>query len=133
MKRKMDTFPSKNDPVLAYIGSMNPVKRDAARIALSKFFETVSVEGHAVKTCIPAQPFHDDTLSGAKERARALYRKFNGQDKKADFYIGLEGGITQKDESWFCIRRNPILSTAGAIPETGFPRGSRSRSIWLIQ
>lgn len=74
------------------VGTSNSLKVQAVKEAFSKAFrEKVEVEGYSVKSGVPAQPFNDDVFMGAINRAKACIEK-----GKADFYVGIEGGITEK-------------------------------------
>jgi inosine/xanthosine triphosphatase len=69
------------------VGSTNPVKVQAVKEAFSRFFKGVEVVGRKVDSGVPDQPFGDDTFRGARNRAYALMKD------RADFYVGLEGGV----------------------------------------
>lgn len=70
------------------VGSKNNVKVQAAKEAFSKYFEDLEVEGLEVDSGVPKQPVGKETFEGAKNRVKNLQKK-----GKADFYIGIEGGI----------------------------------------
>lgn len=76
------------------VGSTNPVKVGAVREVFRKIYgEKVRVEGVEVKSGVGEQPMsEDETVRGAKNRARAVMRKT--QDK-VDFGVGLEGGVVE--------------------------------------
>jgi len=89
------------------VGSTNPVKVQAVKEAFSKFFEDVEVKGRKVNSGVPDQPFDDDTFKGARNRARAL------MDEEADFYVGLEGGVTELLGRTFTFGAFCIIDRAG--------------------
>jgi inosine/xanthosine triphosphatase len=71
------------------VGSRNPVKIAAARAVLRSAFAAAEVEGVAVASGVPDQPFGDtETIAGARTRARAARAALD-----ADFGVGLEGGV----------------------------------------
>jgi inosine/xanthosine triphosphatase len=75
------------------VGSGNPVKRDAVQAALSE----ATVESVAVESGVSEQPWGDETIQGARNRAeRAL-----GDDH--DLAVGLEGGVAEQDAGLFLI------------------------------
>jgi inosine/xanthosine triphosphatase len=67
------------------VGSKNPTKIEGARMAFEQFFGKVEVESVEVKT--KAQPFDDETILGAIERALKSY------SDKFDFSVGIEAGL----------------------------------------
>lgn len=74
------------------VGTSNTLKVQAVKEAFSiAFRDEVKVEGCQVESGVPAQPFDDKVFVGAINRARACTKKGN-----ADFYVGIEGGITEK-------------------------------------
>jgi non-canonical (house-cleaning) NTP pyrophosphatase len=84
------------------VGSGNPVKRDAVQAALSE----ATVESVAVESGVSEQPWGDETIQGARNRAeRAL-----GDDH--DLAVGLEGGVAEQDAGLFLImwRRRPTAT-----------------------
>jgi inosine/xanthosine triphosphatase len=75
------------------VASTNPVKLKAAEAGFMAMFpgEEVAVSGVSVTVSVPAQPLGDaETLRGATERAR------NARSARpdADFWVGIEGGVT---------------------------------------
>lgn len=77
------------------VGSTNPTKINAARIAFEKVFpqETIEVIGVTVDSGIPNQPMnHQQTIQGAINRAKAALEK-----TQADFGVGEEGGMQRFD------------------------------------
>ena len=77
--------------VRVLIGSANPVKLAATEEAFGRYYESVEVEGVGVPSGVPDQPFGDETLRGAANRARALRSLERAAD--ADFFVGIEGGV----------------------------------------
>ncbi len=73
------------------VGSTNPVKIAAVRAVLARVSESASVEGIAVESGVPAQPFGDtETQTGARQRANAALRAVGGT-----MGVGLEGGVVE--------------------------------------
>lgn len=78
------------------VASTNPVKLAAAEAGFKAMFpgEEVAVSGVAVTVSVPAQPLGDaETLQGATERA------VNARSARpeADYWIGIEGGVSDID------------------------------------
>lgn len=74
------------------VGSANPVKIAAVRAILTQVAPTVTVEGLAVASGVPEQPFGDEqTQAGARQRALAALEA----TPHATLGVGLEGGVVE--------------------------------------
>ena len=74
------------------VGSKNPVKANAIRLAFQRIFpqHDFDTESYAAPSGVSDQPTSDDeTLSGACNRMRAVRQA----RPDADFWVGIEGGI----------------------------------------
>jgi len=70
------------------VGSTNPVKVAAAQAVFSRFSRDLSVEGQAIPSGVPDQPWGDaETRQGALNRARAMLTA------EAAYGVGFEGGL----------------------------------------
>lgn len=81
------------------IGSTNPVKIEAVRLAAQAVFsarerdEAIETQGFAVASGVSAQPFSDqETRQGAMNRAVAVLAK----DETVELALGLEGGVYEE-------------------------------------
>ncbi len=92
------------------VGSTNPVKVNATKIAFQKYFKDVEVEGLKVKSDVSNQPFNEETFIGAENRAKALKEIAKSENKYADFYVGIEGGVIKLYNKWFAFGVTCILS-----------------------
>ena len=71
------------------VGSTNPVKVGAVRAVVQRLAPAAQVEGHAVPSGVPDQPWGDDeTIRGAMARARAA-----SAIGDAELGVGIEGGV----------------------------------------
>lgn len=71
------------------VGSTNPVKIGAVRAILAPLAPDSSIEGVAVASTVPDQPFGDDeTIRGALARATAARAALG-----AELGVGIEGGV----------------------------------------
>ncbi len=68
------------------VGSKNPAKLEGVKLAFSQFFD-VEVEGKEVDSGVSAQPFDNDTIKGAINRAVRAY------EEGYDFGVGVEAGL----------------------------------------
>lgn len=76
-------------PTQVAIGSLNPVKIAASRTVVGHFAAGAAVQGIAVASGVPDQPWGDDeTIRGAIARAHAARLAID-----ADWGIGIEGGV----------------------------------------
>jgi inosine/xanthosine triphosphatase len=89
--------------MLVLVGSKNPVKIESVKEAFLKYFPDIEVIGIEVKSGVPDQPVNDDTFNGAKNRAAALYQLNLFSDMRADFMVGIEGGIINIYSNWFSL------------------------------
>ncbi len=97
------------------VGSRNPVKIEAVRESFVKYFGEVEVKGIAADSGVNPQPVNEETFKGAKNRA--LFLKNNNGDKsaRADFYVGIEGGIAQLYNKWFALGIMCVIDKEGKI------------------
>ncbi|MEM4728234.1 MAG: inosine/xanthosine triphosphatase [Thermoplasmata archaeon] len=72
------------------VGSTNPVKVAAVRSVLARVFRgrKVSVRSVRVSPGVPAEPFGEDVIKGAMNRAREALRRSG-----ADLGVGIEAGL----------------------------------------
>jgi len=79
------------------VASNNPVKLDAVRRGFQRMFpeETFTVQPISAPSGVSDQPASDaETLQGAVNRASAARQ----MQPRADYWVGLEGGITDQTE-----------------------------------
>lgn len=100
------------------VASENPVKIKASEIAFSKVFDNHSfnIEGVSVNSDVSDQPMsNEETFLGARNRALNA-QKLN---TKADFVVGIEGGVDSFDNSlesfaWIYIIHSNLNKTSKA-------------------
>ncbi len=101
------------------VGSTNPVKIAAVRAVLGRCVSDLVVDGVAVPSGVPDQPWGDgETRAGAIARARAAL----AADPAADLGVGLEGGVVREPDgsvrtcAWAAIvDRAGEVSTGGSL------------------
>ncbi|MCL6643304.1 MAG: inosine/xanthosine triphosphatase [Candidatus Bipolaricaulota bacterium] len=69
-----------------HVGSNNPIKAQAVKNVFERAFGPTDVRLIPVESGVPVQPFDDDTVWGACERARKALHD-------ADFGVGIEAGL----------------------------------------
>ena len=77
------------------VGSLNPVKINAAKSVFSRYFPQVDIDCHGVEvpSGVPSQPLGEaQTLQGAKNRVLYLQTHHS-----ADFFCAMEGGAAEFD------------------------------------
>ena len=91
------------------VGSQNPVKIRCTQLAFQSAFpdHTIHVIGISAPSGVSDQPASDaETLRGANNRA--VYCKTSRPE--ADYWVGIEGGITDSDEKMDAFAWVSILS-----------------------
>ncbi|KAJ1484638.1 inosine triphosphate pyrophosphatase-like protein [Baffinella frigidus] len=93
------------------VASKNPVKCNAARLAIEQSFPSAIVEvvGESVPSGVADQPMTDrETRTGAENRARAAKERHPG----FDLYVGMEGGLEEdSNKKLRCFAWMVIIST----------------------
>lgn len=105
--------------MLVIVGSRNPVKIAAARAVLRRAWPEAAVEGIAVASDVPDQPWGDDeTIRGATTRARAAL----AARPEAELAIGIEGGCVEQGDgsvrtcAWaVAVHRDGRSGTGGSL------------------
>lgn len=95
-----------------WVASTNPVKIEAARQAFHQVFPEVewSCQGQSVPSGIPDQPIGiGQTLEGAVNRVEELKKL----DIPADYYVGMEGGISEEVGDYYAFAWMFVESKAG--------------------
>lgn len=85
---------------LVAVGSNNPVKVEAARLAFEAVWPEFAWQARGVKVAsqVAAQPMSDEeSITGARNRARGALAEL----PEALFGVGLEGGLQQTSGWWF--------------------------------
>lgn len=90
------------------VASKNPVKIDATREAFLSYFKDLEVLGESVSSGVSDQPFGWDTFLGAENRAKALHGK-------ADFSVGIEGGVFERFGKHFTFGAICIMDKNGKL------------------
>jgi len=100
-------------PVRVAVGSTNPVKVDGVRRAFAAFLGGLAldlVDAH-VESGVAEQPRLQETMRGARERARRALAAVEG----ADYAVGVEAGLSQDPaaEAWYDVQACVVLDRAG--------------------
>ncbi len=85
------------------VGSKNPVKIKAVEKAFKNYFDVVSAIGVDANSNVPDQPIGDETYKGAENRAEFLVKLNSKENLEADYFVGIEGGISKTFNKWFAF------------------------------
>lgn len=99
------------------VASENPVKLDATRRGFERVFPDEEIENEGVKTAsgVPDQPMSDEeTRRGAYNRLREL----QGRGQEADYFISIEGGVENVDDTIAAFAWIVISDTNGRTGES---------------
>lgn len=114
--------------MIVVVGSTNPAKISAARIAFKKVFpkEKIKIIGVEVKSGVSAQPMSDrQSIRGAINRAANARR----QVPKADYAVGMEGGVHKIGGKWFESGWIAVINKKGKLGIGTSARWEISRKI----
>ncbi|MDX1700075.1 MAG: inosine/xanthosine triphosphatase [Melioribacteraceae bacterium] len=95
------------------VGSKNPVKLKAVEETFAMYFNSVEVLGIKVESNVSDQPINDETFKGAENRARSLATLNEEQKLNADFFVGIEGGISSIYDNWFAFGAMCVMDKDG--------------------
>jgi pantetheine-phosphate adenylyltransferase len=93
---EVDEHGRRSKPLLLGVGSTNPAKLEGVEKVARKIFKKFMIRGIKVASRIHGQPFDNDTVAGAMDRAKVAKKKL-----KADYGIGLESGLFRYDGRYF--------------------------------
>lgn len=96
------------------VGSKNPVKINAAKEGFLKYFDEVEVKNFDVPSGVSVQPINsDETFKGAENRAKKLKEINDNNQMGYDFFVGIEGGISETYGKWFAYGCMCIIDKTG--------------------
>jgi inosine/xanthosine triphosphatase len=97
-------------PLKVVVGTDNPVKVSAVRKVLGDLEFPAKVKGVRVSSEVPDQPFGDEALQGALNRARAALGE-------GDFGVGIEAGLVWSSvlSDYFDVQYCAVLDRAGRM------------------
>ena len=85
------------------IGSQNPGKMQGAKEAFSFYFEQVELEGIVVSSDVGEEPINEEIYKGARNRVDHLMQYAEEKGLYADYFLGIESGITNLLGKWMII------------------------------
>lgn len=106
------------------IATKNPGKIEGAKLAFSKYYKDIEIQGIDVSSDVPDQPLNEQIYEGAKNRVKNLKQVAKQQKMEADYYIAIESGITNQVGEWLILniaiiedkQANTSIGTAAGFP-----------------
>ena len=98
------------------VGSQNPAKVSAVQAAFAKMQMDVEVTGIGTDSGVSEQPFSDEeTIHGAVNRARHVFKTAQNYGQLLDFGIGLEGGVVETPYGLFVCNWGAVVDRHGNV------------------
>ena len=97
----------------ALIGTKNNGKIQGAKEALEQYFDNVEVTGIPVQSDVNDEPVDLDIYKGARNRVNNLMAYAKENNIEADYYLGIESGITNLLGKWVIINIAVIKDKTG--------------------
>ena len=85
------------------IGTKNPGKIEGAVVALDNYFDDYVIEGVSVSSGVSDQPVNEDIYIGARNRVDNLIMYADDNKIEADYFLGVESGITNLLGKWVIV------------------------------
>lgn len=95
-------------PLRVGVGSTNPVKLEAVRSVMSRFYGGIELYGVPVDSGVGKEPFEDKVLEGALNRATACLRD-------NDIGVGIEAGVYPGDDGLYDVQQCVVIDRMGWV------------------
>ncbi len=96
------------DSVDIAVGSLNPVKIEAVRNVMERIYGNVRIFAVDSKSGVPEQPFEDETVKGAINRAKGAL----GNHTMA---VGIEAGVFERYDGLYDVQHCAVIDKDGKI------------------
>ncbi len=106
------------------LGSTNPGKIAGAKKAFQKYFKDVEIVGMPVSSGVSEEPLNKEIYKGASNRVNNLIQYAYEHNIDADYYLGIESGITNVLGRWMIVNVAVIKNKVGLESfgtSSGFP------------
>lgn len=90
------------------VGSLNPVKIEAVRNVMERIYGSVRIFAVDSKSGVPEQPFEDETVQGAINRAKGAI----GDHTMA---VGIEAGVFERYDGLYDVQHCAVIDSDGKI------------------
>ncbi len=95
------------------IGTKNPGKIAGAEQAFLEYFRDVEIEGIPVSSDVSDEPLNEEIYIGAKNRVNNLMQYAKENNIEADYFLGIESGITKNLGRWTIVNVAVIKNKDG--------------------
>lgn len=85
------------------IGSKNTGKIQGAKEAFENYFDNFQIEGVSVPSNVKEQPVNNEIYEGARNRVDNLIKYSKENNIDAEYFLGIESGITNLLGKWVII------------------------------
>lgn len=85
------------------IGTKNPGKIQGAKEALENYFENFEIEGISVSSNVGEEPVNNEIYEGARNRVDNLMKYAEDNNIDAEYFLGVESGITNLLGKWIIV------------------------------
>ncbi|MBO5096014.1 MAG: DUF84 family protein [Bacilli bacterium] len=95
------------------IGSKNPGKIEGAKEAFLNYFDDFEIEGISVSSDVSEEPVNKEIYEGARNRVNNLMEYAKENNIEAEYFLGVESGITNLLGKWVIINIAVIKNKDG--------------------
>ena len=85
------------------IGSKNPGKIQGAKEAFENYFDNFDIDGIPVSSDVSEEPINNEIYEGARNRVDNLMKYAKENNIEAEYFLGVESGITNLLGKWVII------------------------------
>lgn len=85
------------------IGSKNPGKIQGAKEAFENYFDDFDIDGISVSSDVSEEPINNEIYEGARNRVDNLIKYAKENNIEAEYFLGIESGITNLLGKWMII------------------------------
>lgn len=85
------------------IGTKNPGKIQGAKAAFENYFDEFDIEGIPVSSDVGDEPLNEEVYQGARNRVDNLIKYAKENNITAEYFLGVESGITNLLGKWVII------------------------------
>lgn len=85
------------------IGTKNPGKIEGAKKALEEYYKNIDISGIPVSSDVGKQPINNEIYEGARNRVNNLIKYAKENSINAEYFLGIESGITDLLGKWMII------------------------------
>lgn len=85
------------------IGTKNPSKIEGAKEAFKNYFDNFDIDGISVSSDVSEEPVNNEIYEGARNRVDNLMKYSQENGINAEYFLGVESGITNLLGKWVII------------------------------